>query len=138
MSEKVPVYRATPRSPGRRAVREAAEPYGSLDQIGRLHRAVAAIGNAEVARVLGVATSQPSRWRSGKERIGFENLTRLLELDLVVSRLLLLFGDAEGIGSWLDGQNPFLNFARPRDVVRTRGPLALLPAIEGEEQGAYA
>ena len=124
--------------PGRRVVREAAAPYGSLDQANRLERAIDLLGATEVARVLGVSKSQPSRWRSGAERIGHENLTRLLELDLIVSRLLLAFADREGVASFLDGTNAFLNFAQPRVVMELSGPLAILPAIEGWEQGAYA
>lgn len=125
------------RGPGRRPVREVAPGYG-LDEVRKLERVIEVLGNGEVARILGVSASQPSRWRSGAERIGHENLTRLLDLDLVVSRMLLLFGDPRGIASFLDGRNPFLNFARPRDVFRLEGPLAVLPAIEGEEQAAFA
>lgn len=124
--------------PGRRVVREAAEPYGSLDQLNRLERAIDLLGATEVAKVIGVAKSQPGRWRSGAERIGHANLTRLLELDLIVSRLLLAFGDRDGVASFLDGTNAFLNFARPRVVMQLEGPLAILVAIEGWEQGAYA
>lgn len=119
-------------------MREVAEPYGSLDQNSRLERVIDVLGNAEVARCLHVSPSQPSRWRSGKERMGHENLAKLLELDMVVSRMLLAFRDARGVASFLDGRNGFLNFAQPRAVLHLEGPLALIPAIEGDEQGAYA
>lgn len=127
---------AMKKAAGRRVVREVATSYDAFDVQGRVDRALALLGAKEAARALGVSQGQPSRWRSGRERIGRESLARLLDLDLILGRLLLLM-DPIAVDSWLDGSNPFLNGSTPRDVMTIRGALALLPAVEGEEQGAF-
>jgi hypothetical protein len=39
--------------------------------------------------------------------------------------------------SWLEGQNPFVH-GRPIDVMILKGPMAIKPALDAEEAGAYA
>lgn len=117
-------------------MRESAPTYGQLAVADRIERVNAVFGADLVARTLGVNRSQPSRWRSGRERVSSENLMGLIELDYVASRLLTLL-HPDAIALWLDGENPFLG-GRPRHVLLLHGPRALHVALDGEESGAYA
>jgi transcriptional regulator with XRE-family HTH domain len=131
-ARKSTTYRSSQRA---KAVR-LGEP-GSVPFLAeRLDRLVRDLGNNHVASLLGVSVSQPSRWRSGAERISADSQRRLLDLDYVYSRLLQLFS-MEQSEIWLRSQNAHLG-ARPIDVLRLRGPSAILPAIEAEAQDAYA
>ena len=104
---------------------------------GPVARIVDALGNNVAADILGVSRSQPSRWRSGKERLSPENRKRVSDLDHVLDRLLLeLYPDQAGI--WLTGPNPHLGGARPVDVLELRGAAAVLPAIDALAAGAFA
>ena len=117
-------------------MRETALGFDAFGARERVSRAVDLLGNKLVAQILGVSPSQPSRWRSGKERVSAETLPRLIDLDYVVSRLLLFFRP-EAAMSWLEGLNPFVH-GRPIDVMILKGPMAIKPALDAEEAGAYA
>lgn len=112
----------------------AAAGYAVSGSVGRV---VEALGNNVVADLLGVARSQPSRWRSGQERLSPESRRRISDLDHVLDRLLLeLHPDQAGL--WLTGPNPHLGGARPIDVLKLRGAAAVLPAIDALATGAFA
>lgn len=100
----------------------------------RLDYLATTFGSNRVAELLGVSKSQPSRWRSGRERMSPENRRRLLDLDYVMSRLLVFMypGQAE---IWLTSFNPLLG-GRPIDALEMKGVGAILAAIDAEEQGA--
>jgi uncharacterized protein (DUF2384 family) len=99
-------------------------------------RVVAALGSNTVAELLGVSRSQPSRWRSGKERISPGNRARLTDLDHVLNRLLQVLWPEEA-SAWLTARNPHLG-GRPVDVLALRGAAPVLQAIDALAQGAYA
>lgn len=104
---------------------------------GPVTRVIDALGNNVVAELLGVTRSQPSRWRSGQERLSPESRKRISDLDHVLDRLLLeLYPDQAG--RWLTGPNPHLGGARPIDVLELRGAAAVLPAIDALAAGAFA
>ena len=121
-------------------VAESAPAYlvgsGDASVRARLGALIEVLGNNLVADLLGVNKSQPSRWRRGIEGIAATPARRILELDMVISRLLLLYPSDIAL-RWLDGNNPHVG-GRPIDVVKVRGPLAILPAIGAAEQGAFA
>ena len=117
------------------AVSEAAG--GLFSQTGAVERVVTALGNNIVADILGVSRSQPSRWKSGVERIGPENRKRISDLDHILDRLLLELYPAQA-GAWLTGPNASLGGARPIDVLELRGPAAVLGAIDALAVGAFA
>lgn len=94
-------------------------------------------GVTKLARTLGVSASQPSRWRSGAERPGLETAQRLLDLDHVIARALLLWQPDVAV-TWLESPNAFLDHARPIDVVLSRGAGEVLDAIDAALSGAYA
>jgi putative toxin-antitoxin system antitoxin component (TIGR02293 family) len=94
-------------------------------------------GVRRLAGVLGVSASQPSRWQAGAERPGPEAARRLLDLDHVLARALLLWEPAVAL-DWLESPNGFLDHARPIDVLRTRGASEVLDALDAASSGAYA
>src|SRR5688500_16305050 len=101
-----------------------------------VERVVSALGSNAVAELLGVSRSQPSRWRSGKERISPGNRARLTDLDHVLNRLLQVLWPEEA-GAWLTSSNPHLG-GRPVDVLAVRGAGPVVQAIDALAQGAYA
>jgi len=115
-----------------------SEAAGSLfGQTGAVERVVAALGNNVVADILGVSISQPSRWKSGEERIGPESRKRISDLDHILDRLLLELHPDQA-GAWLTGSNPHLAGARPIDVLELRGAAAVIGAIDALAVGAFA
>ncbi|MBK9178150.1 MAG: DUF2384 domain-containing protein [Acidimicrobiales bacterium] len=130
--------RATPhtKAPKARAIAVrsgAADLYPVPEEVDRVVRI---LGSNAVADVLGVARSQPSRWRSGRERISPPNRRRLADLDHVLHRLLLVLWPEQASG-WLTADNPHLG-GRPIDVLALRGAGPVIDAIDALDQGAYA
>lgn len=122
-------------APARVTISAAAE--AGYATAGPVARVIDALGNNVVADLLRVSRSQPSRWRSGQERLSPENRKRISDLDHVLDRLLLeLYPDQAG--AWLTGPNPHLGGARPVDMLGLRGAAAVLPAIEALAAGAFA
>ena len=124
--------RTRSRRPGRRG--ESA-----VDRIGireRVRRLVAALGSNQAAEILGVSRSQPSRWKSGHERPSSAHLKAVTDLDYVMARLLQTFPPAVA-QVWLTSSNAHLG-ARPIDVLKLRGPAAVITAIDAEDAGAHA
>ncbi|HEU0257329.1 MAG TPA: antitoxin Xre/MbcA/ParS toxin-binding domain-containing protein [Microbacteriaceae bacterium] len=107
------------------------------DASGPVSRLIDTLGNNVVADLLGVSRSQPSRWRSGAERLSPQNRKRVSDLDYVLDRLLLELYPEEA-GLWLTGSNPHLGGARPIDVLILQGVGAVLPAIDALATGAFA
>jgi hypothetical protein len=54
----------------------------------------------------------------------------------VVSRLLSLMAPETAL-LWLAGSEPFLDGARPFDVLATDGPAPVLEALDAREQGGF-
>ena len=103
----------------------------------RTARLIEMFGNKGLADLLAVSQSQPSRWKTGEEVPGPVVAPRLVDLDHVVARLLLVW-DHSVVLDWLTGSNGFLQGARPIDVIATRGTNEVIDAIEAEVAGAYA
>lgn len=111
----------------------------TVDRLGireRVGRLVAALGSNQAAEILGVSRSQPSRWRSGHERPSSSHLKAVTDLDYVMARLLQTFPPAVA-RVWLTSTNAHLG-ARPIDVLKLRGPAAVITAIDAEDAGAHA
>lgn len=100
-------------------------------------RLVEILGNNLLADLLGVNQSQPSMWKSGKERVSPENQRKISDLDHVMNRLLIEMYPEQAV-QWLQGNNPHLNFARPMDVLVLKGPSKVLDAIDALSSGSYA
>jgi len=93
------------------------------------------LGNNQVAEMLGVSKSQPSRWSSGKDKITPENQRRLIDLDYVMTRLLRVC-TPQMAAIWLASYNPHLRGV-PAHVLQLEGARAVIEAIDLHEAGAY-
>jgi len=94
-------------------------------------------GRAQLARMLSVASSQPTRWIQGAERPSPANARAILDLDYVIARAGLLWAPSV-IQAWLTGRNAFLAGARPIDVIATEGSGPVIDALDQELAGAFA
>ena len=92
-------------------------------------------GQNELARLLQVSKSAPSRWRTGADHPSPEAMRSLDALDYVLARLSEVM-TAEQSQVWLTSPNPHLAGMRPVDVLVARGPLALDDAIAAFEDNA--
>jgi uncharacterized protein (DUF2384 family) len=102
-----------------------------------LARIVEALGTNAAARLLSADRAQVSRWSAGKETISAEMGRRIVDLHDVLTRILRVY--SRGAASlWLAGSEPLLGGARPIDVLVTEGASAVIRAIDGIAQGAYA
>ncbi|WP_327359960.1 hypothetical protein [Streptomyces sp. NBC_01296] len=102
-----------------------------------LERVLGVLGNNGAAALLGVSSSQPTRWKSGRERMSPASVSAVVNLDAFLSLLFTVF-TPEQAELWLSGQEPLLGGARPADVFRSKGLAALAPILQAIEQGAYA
>lgn len=131
-----PMRRGRPPGPRSVTAREVAPVYDHIDGVlSRLNALLETLGGGRVASILGVSASQPSRWRSRKERPTREHQTRILELDYVCA---LLFHDMplrEGI-IWLESYNYSLG-TRPIDALTFGDFAAVREALEVEAQGGF-
>ncbi len=89
-----------------------------------------------LAEILGVSSSQVSRWRSG-QRPDRENADRLAGLALVVE-MLLRWLDADIVEEWLTGANAHLDGVTPACHIQ-QGQLAeVVGALEAMKAGVFA
>jgi hypothetical protein len=102
----------------------------------KLDRLIGVLGNNRVAALLGVNKSQPSRWRTGQERMGPESARRVNDLEYVISRLGQIYSESVA-ETWLMSQNASLG-GRPADVLKLRGVGPVIAAVDAEEEGAFA
>ena len=102
-----------------------------------LGRVIEALGTNAAARLLGADRAQVSRWNAGIESIGSEMGRRIVDLHDVLTRILRVYG-REAAALWLVGSEPLLGGARPIDVLVLEGAAAVIRAIDGIAEGAYA
>jgi uncharacterized protein (DUF2384 family) len=102
-----------------------------------LARIVGALGTNAAARLLGADRAQVSRWGSGAEAVGAEMGRRIIDLHDVLTRILRVY-QREVAAMWLSGSEPLLGGARPIDVLAMEGAAAVIRAIDGIAQGAFA
>lgn len=103
----------------------------------RLEWLISVLGSNQVADLLSVNRSQPSRWRTGAEGLAARNQRAVLDLDYVIVRLHQLWVP-EVAEIWLQSPNAHLGGAMPLDVLRQRGAGPVVQAIDAEAEGAYA
>lgn len=123
----------------------AAPPKAVVSGSGRLPQAqsrteylIETLGSGQaVADLLGVSRSQPSKWRTGQEKPGPDAAKRLIDLDHVLARALMLWPPDIAV-DWLSGTNAFLEGARPIDVLRTRGSRDVIEALDATLAGSFA
>lgn len=94
-------------------------------------------GVTKLAQLLDVSKSQPSRWKDGVEVPSLAAAKKLLDLEAVVRRALLLW-EPDVARIWLESPNAYLDHARPIDVVLTRGASEVIEALDSALAGGYA
>ena len=94
-------------------------------------------GPTATARLIGVATSQPSRWVRGQEAPSARSRKHVLDLDYVLSRLEELY-EPSVAARWLESPNSFLDGASPMDVLLLEGPAPVIEAVDATIAGSYA
>ncbi|WP_235215780.1 MULTISPECIES: antitoxin Xre/MbcA/ParS toxin-binding domain-containing protein [Mycobacterium] len=92
------------------------------------------IGASQLAAFIGVSRSQPTRWISGEERPGPTAAPMLIDLEHVIARARLVWGEVAAT-TWLSSANAYLDGARPIDVLQISGPAAVLEALDAETWG---
>ncbi|MEO6990335.1 MAG: hypothetical protein ABI346_03785 [Candidatus Baltobacteraceae bacterium] len=102
-----------------------------------LARLRAAFGLRTLAALLDTDPGNLSRSLAGKRRLPPEIARRAIDLDHVLTRAAQIF-QPPVVLDWLLGGDPFLNGARPVDVLATHGAGPLLEALDGAAAGAYA
>lgn len=109
---------------------------GALSDIRPLLRwLVEAYGREGLARLLDVNPAMITRWRRGA-KLSDEVSRRILDLHAVLARALQMFAP-QVVTHWLIGHEPFLNDARPIDVLAVRGAAPLIQALDGIAAGTY-
>lgn len=94
-------------------------------------------GSARLAAIIGVHRSQPTQWAKGAERPGPAAAPLLIDLEHVLARARLVWGDSAA-HTWLSSPNAYLEGARPLDVLRESGPALILDALDAEAWGGAA
>ncbi|MFZ0030447.1 MAG: hypothetical protein WAK84_01060 [Candidatus Cybelea sp.] len=97
---------------------------------------VSAYGHNPVARLLDVDAAMVTRWKRGG-KISPLMSRRILDLHAVLARAIAVFAP-EVVTDWLVGHEPFLNDARPIDVLAQRGAAPLIEALDAIDAGIYA
>jgi uncharacterized protein (DUF2384 family) len=103
----------------------------------RVRYLVDIVGGAQLAAFVGVNRSQPSRWMKGEERPGPAAAPMLIDLEHVIARARLVWGDTAAT-TWLESANSYLDGARPIDVLQISGPAPVLEALDAETWGGAA
>jgi len=98
---------------------------------------IGVLGNQRVSNLLAVSKSQPGRWKSGSEVPSPVAARRLVDVDYVLARFLLLC-DKSLAAEWLSAPNGFLDGATPFEVIMTKGSQEVIEALEAEASGAFA
>lgn len=89
-----------------------------------------------VARMLDVDPAMLTRWKKGRQ-VSDVMRKRIIDLHDVLNRALQVFAP-DVVMHWLVGHEPFLNDARPIDVLAVRGAAPLIEALDGIESDGYA
>ena len=102
-----------------------------------LDRLVRAFGPRPLARLLDVRPGSVANWTSGRRQISADMARRIIDLHDILTRALQIFAPATA-ARWLVGNEPFLDNARPIDVLVLRGAAPVIEALDSIEAGAYA
>lgn len=87
--------------------------------------------------MLGVNASQTSRWASGQERPGAVTAPLLIDLEHVLARARLVWGEPAA-SVWMKSANAHLGGASPADVLRREGVGPVLQALDAAAWGSGA
>ncbi|MGO4205317.1 antitoxin Xre/MbcA/ParS toxin-binding domain-containing protein [Rhodococcus sp. TAF43] len=127
-------------APGRSTVRRATSGRVAADDplsAERVRYLADEFGGAQLAAIVGVNRSQPSRWVKGEERPGPAAAPLLIDLEHVLARARLVWGETAA-RTWLESANVYLEGGRPIDVLQILGPAPVLEALDAETWGGAA
>jgi putative toxin-antitoxin system antitoxin component (TIGR02293 family) len=111
-------------------------PGALADVIPLLDRLVSAFGTRPLARLLGVEPGTVTNWTSHRRKLSEESAKRIMDLHDVLTRALQVFQPRTAM-DWLVGNEPYLDHARPIDVLVSRGSAPLIEALRGIDSGGY-
>lgn len=103
----------------------------------RVARLAETLGLRPVAALLDTDPSNLAKAIAGKRDLPASIAKRALDLDHVLARAMQVF-EPLVVVDWLEGAEPTLGFARPIDVLASRGSAPLLEVLDRIEAGAYA
>lgn len=91
---------------------------------------------AGLAAIVEVSRSSVSRWVKGDDTPKGANASAVLDLDFILARYALVY-PVGTFRDWFEASNPFLNGARPADVLRMEGPGRVVDALGSEAAGSF-
>jgi uncharacterized protein (DUF2384 family) len=112
-------------------------PGALADVVPLLERLVAAFGTRPLARLLDVEAGTVTNWTSRRRNISHDLAKRIMDLHDVLTRALQIYQPRTAM-DWLVGNDPFLDYARPIDVLVKQGAAPLIVALEAFEALGYA
>ena len=112
-------------------------PEALTDLVPLLERLVGAFGTRPLALLLGVKAGSVTNWTTRRRNLSPESRQRIMDLHDVLTRALQVFQPRTAV-DWLVGNEPFLDHARPIDVLVARGSAPLIEALKNIESGGYA
>jgi uncharacterized protein (DUF2384 family) len=107
------------------------------DVLPLLVRLDAAFGTRPIAKLLDVGAGTVTNWKRRRHAISPEYAKRVIELHDVLVRALQVFQPQVAM-DWLVGHEPYLDHARPIDVLVKHGAAPLIVALDGIESLGYA
>ena len=122
-----------------RMTQKPKEPRAVSNVTELLQRLVRAYGSNAVAEMLGVDKAMISRWtrKVKPEPVSPTMAGRIIDVHDVINRALQVF-QPQVAADWLAGSEPLLDGARPIDVLKNRGAIPVIQALEGRAAGVYA
>ncbi len=119
------------------AIDPPKNPQALADVVPLVERLEAAFGTRPLAKLLDVGPSSITNWKRRRHTISPEYAQRIIDLHDVLVRTLQVFQPRVAM-DWLVGNEPFLNGARPLDVLVTQGAAPLIDALAAIAAAAYA
>jgi uncharacterized protein (DUF2384 family) len=102
-----------------------------------LERLVSAFGTRPLALLLDVKAGSVTNWTTRRRNLSPESRQRIMDLHDVLTRALQVFQPRTAV-DWLVGNEPFLDHARPIDVLVACGSAPLIEALKNIDSGGYA
>jgi uncharacterized protein (DUF2384 family) len=112
-------------------------PEALTDLVPLLERLIGAFGVRPLALLLDVKAGSVTNWAARRRSLSPESRRRIMDLHDVLTRALQVFQPRTAV-DWLVGNEPFLDHARPIDVLVARGSAPLIEALKNIDSGGYA
>jgi uncharacterized protein (DUF2384 family) len=112
-------------------------PEALRDVVPLLERLIKAFGTRPLALLLDVKPGSVTNWAARRRNLSSESRRRIMDLHDVLTRALQIFQPRTAV-DWLVGHEPFLDHARPIDVLVARGSAPLIEALKNIDSGGYA